>query len=246
MRTIRIYQNQPLVVGKTLQLDEGGVRHVVNVLRLKPDSELVLFNGDGHDYIGRLLDTSKKHATVQIEACQKIDRESTLHTHLALGIAKGERMDYAMQKAVELGVSRLTPLLSERCVVQLDTEREIKRLQHWQGVIQSASEQSGRTILPQLDPIMRFDNFLDEPADGQRMILDPGSTMHLSQCDRPQQLILMIGPEGGFTSSERDLAYQQGAVGIQLGPRILRTETAVVAGLTAVQTLWGDLDRPTE
>ena len=133
-------------------------------------------------------------------------------------------MDYAIQKAVELGINRITPLLTERCVVQLDSKREAKRLQHWAGIIQSACEQCGRAVLPELDTVIEYASFLSEPLDAQRLILDP---------------------EGGFSKAERELAYQHDAIGVQLGPRILRTETAVVASLSAMQTLWGDLDRIT-
>lgn len=245
MRIPRLYQDCPLAVGASIELDETAIRHAIQVLRLKPDDRLILFNGDGHDYPARLTAISKKQATARIENATLADNESPLQTHLALGIARGERMDYALQKAVELGINRLTPLLTERCVVQLDEKREQKRRQHWQGIIRGACEQSGRARLPQLDPVMSYSEFLDTPLTGQRMILDPRSDRSLSDCTRPQQLILMIGPEGGFTQSEREMAYQHDATGIRLGPRILRTETAVVAGLTAAQTLWGDLDRAT-
>lgn len=243
MRVPRFYQDQPLAVGQQVDLDDVALRHAVQVLRLKPDDPLILFNGNGHDYHARLISVVKKQATVIIEEQQTVDNESPLFTHLALGIAKGERMDYALQKAVELGVQRFTPLLTERCVVQLDAKREAKRLQHWQGVIRGACEQSGRARLPQLDSVISYANFLAEDLPGQRMILDPRNDSSLSDCSPPEQLVLMIGPEGGFSEQEREAAYQHNAVGIHLGPRILRTETAVVTGLSAVQTLWGDLDK---
>ncbi len=243
MRIPRIFQDQPLAAGNTVYLDETGIHHIINVLRLKPDAELILFNGDGHDYPCRLLETSRKEARVRIQDCLSVDRESPLVTHLALGISKGERMDYAIQKSVELGVNRITPLITERCVVRLDSKRESKRLLHWQGVIQGACEQCGRAILPKLHTVIRYEQFLADPLEGQKMILDPRSSTNLSLCEKPQVLILMIGPEGGFSKTERELAYQHNTLGVQLGPRVMRTETAVVAGLTAVQTLWGDLDK---
>lgn len=245
MRVPRFYQDQPMAIGKNIELDEAALRHGIQVLRLKVDDELILFNGDGHDYHARLTSVAKKQATVRIESVKRIDNESPLITHLALGIAKGERMDYALQKAVELGVQRFTPLLTEHCVVHLDDKREAKRRHHWLGVIQGACEQSGRARLPQLEPVTRYQDFLTLPLSGQRMILDPRSQITLSECPAPRELVLMIGPEGGFSDQERQQAYQHDALGVRLGPRILRTETAVVAGLTAVQTLWGDLDRST-
>jgi len=242
MRIPRLYQTQPLQVGDTVELDDNALRHSIQVLRLKPDDQLVLFNGDGHDYQARLISVTKKQARAHIEQSSVVINESPLYTHLALGIAKGERMDYAIQKAVELGINRLTPLQTQRCVVQLDDKRAQKRQQHWQGIIQGACEQSGRARLPQFDPVISYAAFLEQPLDGQHLILDPRNNQHLSQLSAPERLILMIGPEGGFTPEERDQAYRHQAQGVQLGPRILRTETAVVAGLTAAQTLWGDLD----
>ncbi|TDY04178.1 16S rRNA (uracil(1498)-N(3))-methyltransferase [Thiohalophilus thiocyanatoxydans] len=243
MRIPRFYQDQPLRAGSTIELDTAAMRHSIGVLRLKPDDSLILFNGDGRDYSGKLTAISKKQASVYIEASHAVDNESPLQSHLALGIAKGERMDYAIQKAVELGINHLTPLQTERCVVQLDDRREQKRRLHWQGIIRSACEQSGRAVLPKLDPVTAYQTFLETPLAGQHMILDPRSEQDLSDCNRPQPLVLMIGPEGGFSEAERKLAYQHDAIGVRLGPRILRTETAVVAGLTAAQTLWGDLDQ---
>ena len=242
MRIPRFYQDRPLTVGDQIELDESGHRHAVQVLRLKPDDHLILFNGDGHDYPARVIAINKKQATIEIESDIRITNESPLYTHLALGVAKGERMDFAIQKAVELGVNRLTPLLTDRCVVRLEPKREEKRRQHWLGILRGACEQSGRARLPQLDGVMSFQDFLASPIPGQLFILDPRSDLRLSQCSKPESTVLMIGPEGGFTEAERKQAYQHGASGIQLGPRVLRTETAVITGLTAVQTLWGDLN----
>ena len=241
MRIARFYQDRPLGLGEEVELDDNARRHAVQVLRLRPDDPLVLFNGDGKDYSARVTHIDKKQARVVIETLTAVENETTLPVHLALGIAKGERMDYAIQKSVELGINRLTPLLTQRCVVQLDQKREQKRRQHWLGVIQGACEQSGRARLPKLDNVTPLEIFLSRECQGQRLILDPRSNLTLSQCDRPEALVLMIGPEGGFSEEERELAYQHGATGVRLGPRILRTETAVVAGLSAAQTLWGDI-----
>lgn len=241
MRIPRFYQDRTLSMGEELELDNNARRHAVQVLRLKADDPLILFNGDGHDYSARVTHIDKKQARVTIEMITAVENESALPVHLALGIAKGERMDYAIQKAVELGINRLTPLLTKRCVVQLDQKREQKRRQHWLGIIQGACEQSGRARLPELENVTPLETFLSREQAGQGLILDPRSNLTLSQCDRPEALVLMIGPEGGFSEEERKLAYQHGATGVRLGPRILRTETAVVAGLSAAQTLWGDM-----
>jgi 16S rRNA (uracil1498-N3)-methyltransferase len=241
MRIPRFYQDRTLNMGEELELDDNARRHAVQVLRLKADDPLILFNGDGHDYSARVTHIDKKQARVTIEMITAVENESALPVHLALGIAKGERMDYAIQKAVELGINRLTPLLTKRCVVQLDQKREQKRRQHWLGIIQGACEQSGRARLPELENVTPLETFLSRERAGQELILDPRSNLTFSQCDRPEALVLMIGPEGGFSEEERELAYQHGATGVRLGPRILRTETAVVAGLSAAQTLWGDM-----
>ena len=173
MRIPRIYQALPLASDNTIELDETAVRHTIQVLRLKPGAPLIIFNGEGGEYEATLETVNKKQASVRLGRYIEKQTESSLHTHLALGISKGDRMDYAIQKAVELGVSEITPLITERCVVQLDNKREQKRLQHWQGIIRSACEQCGRNSLPILNPVSRFQDWLQHRGSIPSFVLAP-------------------------------------------------------------------------
>ncbi len=185
----------------------------------------------------------KRRATVLLgEKCAS-ERESPLAIHLGLGISKGERMDFAIQKAVELGVTQITPLFSQHCVVKLDEKRINNRLRHWQAIIISACEQCGRNRLAQLYTPQDFTHWIDMDSPGTDLILAPQAHQVLAQIQpAPQKLRLVIGPEGGFSDNEITAATSGSFTAIALGPRILRTETAVVAGLSALQTLWGDLN----
>jgi 16S rRNA (uracil1498-N3)-methyltransferase len=161
--------------------------------------------------------------------------------HLMLGISRGERMDFAMQKATELGVSRIAPIFSERCVVKLNEKKSISRHTHWRRIVINACEQSGRCRIPVIDKPAAYGNALNHIKSGTAILLDHRSQFTLPQIDPPQSgLTILIGPEGGLTSNERQLAIQKGFLGIRLGPRIMRTETAPLAAIAAVQTLWGD------
>ncbi len=243
MRISRIYLPSTLVVGSEVELDERARQYVLQVLRLKSGSPLIIFNGAGDEYAARLTLAEKRRATVLLEEQRSPVRESPLAIHLGLGISKGERMDYAIQKAVELGVSEITPLFSQHCVVKLDEKRSLNRLRHWQAIIISASEQCGRNQLAQLHPPLEFCHWVELKSVGIDLILAPQADQTLTQIQpAPQQLRLVIGPEGGFSDSEIETATSAHFIAVGLGPRILRTETAVVAGLSALQTLWGDLN----
>lgn len=240
MRISRLYVNTPLSEGVNLRLEEESAHYLRTVLRLKKGFQLTVFNGDGHEYAAQVEVVSREGVWLVIGAGCFRDSESPLFTHLGLGISRGERMDFALQKAVELGVSRITPLLTEHCVVRLDEDKKGHRLHHWQRIIRSACEQSGRNRLPTLDEPLALDDWLEQPA-GLRLFLDPQGTVGLD-CLTPHegQVTLLSGPEGGFAEGERGRARDAGFTPIRLGPRILRTETAVLAALAAVQTIWGD------
>lgn len=240
MRISRLYVNAPLSEGETLRLEEESAHYLRTVLRLKKGFQLTVFNGDGHEYAALVTVASREGIWLAIgKGCLR-DTESPLYTHLGLGISRGERMDFALQKAVELGVSRITPLLTEHCVVRLDEDKKGNRLHHWQRVIRSACEQSGRNRLPTLDEPLTLDDWLEQPC-GVRLFLDPQGTNSLNCLTPPEDRVtLLSGPEGGFSDHERNRARHAGFTPIRLGPRILRTETAVLAALAAVQTLWGD------
>lgn len=243
MRIPRIYINVPLAPGNTIQLDERAFQHTVKVLRLRETSEIILFNGEGGEYPSTLVEVTKKRAAALINSFTDKNTESPLSIHLALGISKGERMDFAIQKAVELGISEISPLYTERCVVNLDSKREAKRLEHWQGVIISACEQSGRNRLPALHtPIDIRRNFAGLPDCKIKLTLSPYASNSLQQVEKTgNEVLILIGPEGGLSEQEVETAIQHGFESVRMGPRILRTETAALTAISTIQMLWGDL-----
>lgn len=242
MRIPRIYLSQPLDTGNEVELDSNALRHVAQVLRLKTGHPLILFNGNGGEFEAELVQVAKRQAIVRIGDYREISRESSLVTHLGLGISKGERMDFALQKAVELGVSEITPLFTEHCVVQLTASRASKKQEHWQGVIISACEQSGRNSIPGLNAARTFSDWLNTTQSTTKLILDPEASTTLStiKLQKPE-VTLTIGPEGGFSQVEIEQAMEAGFKGVSIGPRVLRTESAALTALAAVQCLWGDL-----
>lgn len=242
MRIPRIYLSQPLHSGNEIELDSNALRHIVQVLRLKTGHPLILFNGQGGEFEAKLVKVEKRQAIAQIGRFHDISRESSLVTLLGLGISKGERMDFALQKAVELGVSEITPLLTDHCVVQLTASRVMKRHAHWQAIIISACEQSGRNTIPVLNTTATLNDWLSSIPVTTRLILDPQANTGLATITLPQaEIVLTVGPEGGFSESEIEQARRAGFLAVRLGPRVLRTESAAIASLAAVQCLWGDL-----
>ena len=242
MRLPRIYHSIPLCAGGRAELSDSAANHVARVLRLQVGAPLIIFNGEGGEFAATIEILNKNSVTVRLGEFNNCERESPLTVWLAQGISRGERMDFTIQKAVEMGVSRIIPLFTEHCGVQLDEERLKKRLRHWQGVATSACEQCGRNRIPHIDPPAKLSNWLMEPGNGLRLVLDPNAEHSLPDIPPPAQCIsLLIGPEGGLSEQELELAKQAGHVGLRLGPRILRTETAAVAALAAAQALWGDL-----
>ncbi len=240
MRVSRLYTPVPLSKGRVIELDDEGGHYIRTVLRLRKDSDIILFNGNGVEYQSRLTDVNRKAVVVAIG--EKINRsvESPLTVTLGLSISRGDRMDFSVQKAVELGVNTITPLVTERCVVQLTDDKKSQRLAHWQKIVHHAAEQSGRTCLPDLTPVKSLPDWLPS-QHGLKVFLDPHATTTLSQL-QPENLhvTLLTGPEGGFSDIERKTAKAAGFIPVRLGARILRTETASLAALAAVQMLWGD------
>ena len=241
MRRPRNYFSGRLPVGREIDLPTNIVRHLIQVLRMRQGQEIILFNGeDGIDYRAVLTETGRRQARARILSSGDPEPLPDLQIHLNLGISRGERMDLAIQKAVELGVSSITPLVTERSQRKLTPERLEKKLQHWHMVIISACEQSGRRRLPRLNAPQDFGNWLKNPLP-QTLLLDAAGRYCLKEVPRPAQLLgLLIGPEGGFSERERTLAKEAGCTGVRLGPRILRTETAPLAAIAAIQILWGD------
>lgn len=242
MRIPRIYVDQPLAPGE-VRLAAQAATHLVQVLRLRPGEPLTLFNGDGRDYGARLVAPGRTGARVRVEAEGPMEEVPVLRIHLGLGISKGERMEFALQKAVELGVTRLTPLMTARTVVRLAGERLERRAQHWWGLIVAACEQSGRRRLPVLDRAVGLGDWLGG-VHPKPLLLDPRAATPLAAIAAPQGAVtLLVGPEGGLDDAERAAATAAGFLGVRLGPRVLRTETAPLAALAVIQVLWGDLAR---
>jgi len=241
MRLSRIYVPLDLAPLCTIRADSATSHYLRRVLRLRPESDLILFNGDGHDYLAEFTGTDGESAMLRIKASATASAPPTLVIRLAIGVSKGERMDFVMQKAVELGVSEITPLITEHGVVQLRGERGGKRLDHWRRVIVSACEQCGRNRIPQLNDLCSLGDWLHQRAAGTAVLLDHRSTLTIPQLPPPPgDITLLVGAEGGLSDTERHSALEHGLIGVRLGPRVLRTETAPLAALAAIQALWGD------
>jgi 16S rRNA (uracil1498-N3)-methyltransferase len=241
MRIARFYCSELDPNSEVLTLPAQVHRHAIQVLRLKSGEELCLFDGSGIEYTAQLEQVNKRESTARIIQTRQVDKESPLKTTLIQGISRGEKMDYTLQKAVELGVNQIIPVMTERCNVSLSGERAEKKRLHWQGVIISACEQSGRSIIPQLGPILSFEELLQTPLPGTTLILDPLAEIKIASLEKNETVNLLIGPEGGLTEREIEVAKQSNFHAVQFGPRILRTETAAVAVLAVIQTLWGDM-----
>jgi 16S rRNA (uracil1498-N3)-methyltransferase len=241
MRIPRIYTPQPLAEGTTLTISGQAAHHITQVLRLRAGAALVLF-GEGCEYHAVLRDIRRSEVTIDVGTPGGHMDESSIDVSLLQGIARNDRMDIILQKSVELGVNSIQPLWMQRSQGHLKGERLEKRIQHWRGVIISACEQCGRTTLPELLPPDEYANRLTTQArDGLKLMLQPDSSVTLNDIQAPVGMIhLLVGPEGGLSLDEQMLATNAGFTGIRLGQRILRTETAALAALAGMQTLWGD------
>ena len=242
MRITRLYLQQDLASNSTVTVDGQPARHITQVLRLRHGDRLQVFNGDGYEYAA--IFTRGGRSEVMLDILDNVGTlpEPGLDLRLVQGIARNERMDLILQKATELGIGRIQPLWMQRSQSRLRGERLEKRIRHWHGVIASACEQCGRATLPELIPPEPCADWLREDnGDGLRLMLQPDSPHVLPGLDRPEGTItLLVGPEGGMNEDERALADTAGFVGVRLGARILRTETAALAALSGRQTLWGD------
>jgi 16S rRNA (uracil1498-N3)-methyltransferase len=241
MRIPRVYLDGPLAVGEDIALPTNTVHYLVDVLRLRSGSELRLFNGRNGEFCAFLASLGPGIARAKITAHHAIDRESPLAVTLVQGVSRSARMDYTLQKSVELGVASIVPVFCERSAVRLDPERRRSRTDHWQRVVISACEQCGRNRPPRLTEPALFTDWLDSYTDGPALVLDSRADKRLADLVPPVDgLTLVVGPEGGFSAKEVKMCQLAGFQPLALGPRILRTETAAVAALAAIQALWGD------
>ena len=242
MRTIRIYQPGHYAVGDLIELSETASQHVGVVLRMQPDDKLTLFCGDNREFSATITRAHKKKVMVTITAVQQVNRESPRGIHLAQAISKGDRMEWVIQKAVELGATSITPLLTTHCVVRLDATRLAKKQAQWQAIAIAACEQSGRNQLPMVHPACSLNDYLQACDATIKLVLDP----YVAKTWRDytfatSDIALLIGPEGGLSDDEVSLAQAQGFHSLCLGPRVLRTETAAIAALSVLQSIAGDI-----
>ena len=248
MRLIRVHVACELRERGAAVLTGAAAGHVRRVLRLRTGDPVTLFNGDGWNYPGRIVALRGDRVEIELDDRTEGAPESPLAITLAQGVARGERMDIVLQKATELGVARVVPVVTERSVVRLDPDRTERRLAHWQAVVIAACEQSGRARVPEVMPPLPLARWLDEPPGGAACILLwPGADRALAGAvAAPGRVTLLVGPEGGLTDAERDAAMEVGFDARSLGPRILRTETAAIAALAVLQSAAGDLaEEPT-
>ncbi|WP_101925162.1 MULTISPECIES: 16S rRNA (uracil(1498)-N(3))-methyltransferase [Luteimonas] len=243
MRVIRAFVDRPLAIGGTVELPGDAAAHLVRVLRLREGDACVLFNGDGVDHDARLTAVGKRGASAEILASRTVNLESPLSITLVQGIARGDKMDWILQKATELGVAAFVPVSSDRSEVKLDAERAGKRHAHWRSVVVAACEQSWRSRIPDVAPPRSLAAALaDLPADASRWLLDPDAVSGSATMAAPSGgIVLAIGPEGGWSANDRAALIAAGFDGLRLGPRILRTETAGMAAIAALQMRFGDL-----
>jgi 16S rRNA (uracil1498-N3)-methyltransferase len=239
----RFFFPDRLAPGAGCELPEQAAHHAMRVLRLRPGDNVVLFNGDGLEWDAIILAMRKSGVSVKVAGARSRDVESGLRIVLAQGISSRERMDLTLQKATELGVAEIWPLITQRSVVRLSEDRAERRVLHWQHLIAAACEQCGRNRLPEIHPPETFTTWLGRlpAADGTlRLTLSPAADGRLRDHAAPEAVLLLVGPEGGLTLDEVELARQFGFHGVRLGPRVLRTETAPLAAISAMHALWGD------
>ena len=242
MRLSRIHTARALAVAETVMLDGPASHYLARVLRVSKGDPVVLFNGDGNDYPGKIVDVHHKGVTVLLSGIRNPENESPLRITLVQAISRSERMDYSLQKATELGVDCIQPLLSRRVEVRLDKKRMAKRLKHWQAVVVSACEQSGRAVVPEVLPPLQLANWLTDESDRQRFVLDPEAKTKLTDTRlKDNSVAILVGPEGGFTEEERGQAKAARITAVSLGPRVLRTESAGPAAIAVLQSMAGDL-----
>ncbi len=240
MSVTRAYTDTQLTSSNSCVLNSSASHHLLRVLRMKVGDCVQLFNGDGFEYSAEIISTVSNQVEVTINTITKPNRESNLNIHLAQGLSRGQKMDYVIQKSVECGVATITPILSERCGVRINASRMQNKINHWQLVAISACEQSGRCVVPKINPPLQFSDYLST-VSGVTLIAQPGTGADLSSMGNITSVNLLIGPEGGFSETEFVQAKRHRCNSLYLGPRVLRTETAPVVAITLLQQQFGDL-----
>jgi len=243
MRLTRVYVNTPLEAGTRITLEGSAASHITRVLRLRVGADLTLFNGQGGEHAAQIDKAHGGMVTVAVGEPEPSERESPLVLTLAQGLSRGERMDWVVQKATELGVTRLVPLLTERSVVRLDAQQADRKMNHWRAIAIAACEQCGRNRLPQVAAPVALQDFLHAAAPAAaRLLLSPAAGQRIADLTgAPRAVTVLIGAEGGLTQQEQEAAAGAGFTTVRLGPRVLRTETAAIAALTVLQQKFGDL-----
>lgn len=240
----RIHLPAALAAGDETELPPGAARRIARVLRMRAGERVTAFDGAGREYAAVITRVDRRAVRIRVESVRPVDRESPLAVTLAQGVSRGERMDYTVQKAVELGVARVEPVLTGRGVVRLDRARGREKAAHWQAIAAGACEQCGRNRVPEVALPVAFGEWLARRREGPAtpgLLLDPARGARLRELAAPAAgVTLLAGPEGGLTEAERDAALAAGCAAVRLGPRVLRTETAALAALAAMQALWGD------
>jgi 16S rRNA (uracil1498-N3)-methyltransferase len=242
MRDIRVFTDQPLTTGEQVTLDAISSRHLATVLRLKTGDPISLFNGQGGEFFATLIECSGKRVTASIADFTNTERESPLRIHLGIGMSRGDRMDWVIQKATEVGVTEISPLYTERTEVKLKGDRTEKKLRHWQQVCISACEQSYRNQVPAIHPPMTINQWLSSVEAEKKLVLHHRSQHSISELGKQPtaSAVLLIGPEGGLSADEIKRSEEHSFTPLTLGPRVLRTETAPIVAISILQSLWGD------
>lgn len=242
MPTPRFFSKKPLQKLHTVELDDEAAHHCSRVLRLKTNQEIVLFDGSGGEHTATISAIEKRRVTAELTAFDENNRCSNISIELAIGLSKGDRFDWVIQKATELGVNSITPLTTSRTTLRLDNHRQEKKVLQWQKIAQSACEQSERNLIPLVSMPIAFDKWVNQVEADKKIVLDLHDNSELdTETTKPHSAALLIGPEGGLSTQEIQTAQDRGFSSLRLGPRTLRTETAPIAALTLIQYFWGDL-----
>jgi len=242
VRLTRVFVEEPLATGSTLSIGGSAANHIMRVLRAREGDELTLFDGRGGEYGARVAGFRKDSVQVEVKEHRDVERESALDLTLAQGISRGERMDWVMQKATELGVTRIIPVVTERTMVKLDERQAERKIEHWRAIVISACEQCGRNRVPEVAlPMPYIEAVRSIDAEVTRVLLSPSGTLRARDLGHSTRIAMLIGPEGGLSDNEQEAALAAGFQPLRMGPRILRTETAAIAALAALQHNFGDI-----